>query len=307
MKKNNYYFFLVFFIFQIQYLFAFENKIIVTVEKEFISSYELKNKIRTLLVLSGQEINQENINNIKKISLNQLIDLKLKKKELKKYNFQEDKKSLSEQLNRISKNNIYDFKKKFTNNDLNYELFLEELETEIDWQKLIYILYNKRIKIGEEEIEQDMKKILSDKQGIEKFRLSEIEILIVDKNQMENDINLVNNEIRINGFESAVRKFSISQSSTNNGDIGWINKNALSKNILKKISTLKIGEVSPAIKKANSVVFLKMVDKKKSQIKFSNLEKIKSDLITRKKNEILQLYSNSHFSKIKNNSLIEYK
>ena len=307
MKKNNYYFFLVFFIFQIQYLFAFENKIIVTVEKEFISSYELKNKIRTLLVLSGQEINQENINNIKKISLNQLIDLKLKKKELKKYNFQEDKKSLSEQLNRISKNNIYDFKKKFTNNDLNYELFLEELETEIDWQKLIYILYNKRIKIGEEEIEQDMKKILSDKQGIEKFRLSEIEILIVDKNQMENDINLVNNEIRINGFESAVRKFSISQSSTNNGDIGWINKNALSKNILSKISTLKIGEVSPAIKKANSVVFLKMVDKKKSQIKFSNLEKVKSDLINRKKNEILKLYSNSHFSKIKNNSLIEYK
>ena len=307
MKKHNYYFFLVFFIFQIQYLFAFENKIIVTVEKEFISSYELKNKIRTLLVLSGQEINQENINNIKKISLNQLIDLKLKKKELKKYNFQEDKKSLSEQLNRISKNNIYDFKKKFTNNDLNYELFLEELETEIDWQKLIYILYNKRIKIGEEEIEQDMKKILSDKQGIEKFRLSEIEILIVDKNQMENDINLVNNEIRINGFESAVRKFSISQSSTNNGDIGWINKNALSKNILKKISTLKIGEVSPAIKKANSVVFLKMVDKKKSQIKFSNLEKVKSDLINRKKNEILKLYSNSHFSKIKNNSLIEYK
>ncbi len=214
---------------------------------------------------------------------------------------------MSEQLNRISKNNIYDFKKKFTNNDLNYELFLEELETEIDWQKLIYILYNKRIKIGEEEIEQDMKKILSDKQGIEKFRLSEIEILIVDKNQMENDINLVNNEIRINGFESAVRKFSISQSSTNNGDIGWINKNALSKNILKKISTLKIGEVSPAIKKANSVVFLKMVDKKKSQIKFSNLEKVKSDLINRKKNEILKLYSNSHFSKIKNNSLIEYK
>ncbi len=87
MKKHNYYFFLVFFIFQIQYLFAFENKIIVTVEKEFISSYELKNKIRTLLVLSGQEINQENINNIKKISLNQLIDLKLKKKRIEEVQF----------------------------------------------------------------------------------------------------------------------------------------------------------------------------------------------------------------------------
>ena len=307
MKKNNYYFFLVFFIFQIQSLFAFENKIIVTVENEFISSYELKNKIRTLLVLSGQEINQENINNIKNISLNQLIDLKIKKKELKKYNFQEDKKSLNEQLSRISRNNISDFKKRFINNNLNYELFLEELETEIDWQKLIYILYNKKVQISEEEIEQDMTKILSEKQEIEEFRLSEIEILSADKNQIENDINLVNNEIKANGFESAVRKFSISQSSTNNGDIGWINKNALSKNILKKIRTLKIGEVSPAIKKANSVVFLKMVDKKKSQMKFSDLEKVKSDIINRKKNEILKLYSNSHFSKIKNSSLIEYK
>ncbi len=307
MKKKNYYFFLVFFIFQIQSLFAFENKIIVTVENEFISSYELKNKIRTLLVLSGQEINQENIDNIKNISLNQLIDLKIKKKELKKYNFQEDKKSLNEQLSRISRNNISDFKKRFINNNLNYELFLEELETEIDWQKLIYILYNKKVQISEEEIEQDMTKILSEKQEIEEFRLSEIEILSADKNQIENDINLVNNEIKVNGFESAVRKFSISQSSTNNGDIGWINKNALSKNILKKIRALKIGEVSPAIKKANSVVFLKMVDKKKSQMKFSDLEKVKSDIINRKKNEILKLYSNSHFSKIKNSSLIEYK
>ena len=307
MRKNNCYFFLVFFIFQIQSLFAFENKIIVTVENEFISSYELKNKIKTLLILSGQQISQENINNIKKISLNQLIDLKIKKKELKKYNFQEDKKSLNEQLSRISRNNISDFKKRFTNNDLNYELFLEELKTEIDWQKLIYILYNNKVQISEEEIEQDMIKILSEKQEIEEFRLSEIEILSADKNQMESDINLVNNEIRVNGFESAVRKFSISQSSINNGDIGWINKNALSKNILKKIRTLKIGEVSPAIEKANSIVFLKMVDKKKSQMKFSDLEKIKSDIIIRKKNEILKLYSNSHFSKIKNSSLIEYK
>jgi len=214
---------------------------------------------------------------------------------------------LNEQLSRISRNNISDFKKRFINNNLNYELFLEELETEIDWQKLIYILYNKKVQISEEEIEQDMTKILSEKQEIEEFRLSEIEILSADKNQIENDINLVNNEIKVNGFESAVRKFSISQSSTNNGDIGWINKNALSKNILKKIRTLKIGEVSPAIKKANSVVFLKMVDKKKSQMKFSDLEKVKSDIINRKKNEILKLYSNSHFSKIKNSSLIEYK
>ena len=83
------------------------------------------------------------------------------------------------------------------------------------------------MQINEKEIEQEMKKILAQKQEIEKFRLSEIEILIVDKNQMLSDINLIQNEIKDNGFESAVRKFSISQSSNNNGDIGWINKEFL--------------------------------------------------------------------------------
>ena len=135
------------------------------------------------------------------------------------------------------------------NNDLNYELFLEELKTEIDWQKLIFILYNDRVQISEKEIEQEMKKILAQNQEIEKFRLSEIEILIVDKNQMLSDINLIQNEIKDNGFESAVRKFSISQSSNNNGDIGWINKNSLSKEILNKVSSLKMVKFLQRLKK----------------------------------------------------------
>ena len=54
-----------------------------------------------------------------------------------------------------------------------------------------------------------------------------------------------------------------------------INKNFKSKEILNKVSSLKIGEVSPANKKANSVVFLKMVDKKKSQIEIYKIRKTK--------------------------------
>ena len=37
------------------------SKIIVKVENEIITNYDLKNKILTTLVLSGQEINQKNV------------------------------------------------------------------------------------------------------------------------------------------------------------------------------------------------------------------------------------------------------
>ena len=45
---------------------SIDNKIIVKVGEEIITSYELKNKILTTLFLSGQEINQSSINNLKK-------------------------------------------------------------------------------------------------------------------------------------------------------------------------------------------------------------------------------------------------
>ena len=49
------------------------------------------------------------------------------------------------------------------------------------------------------------------------------------------------------------------------------------------------------------------MDKKKSDIKNINIDDLKKNLINNKKNELFNLYSRSHLSKLKNTSLIEYK
>ena len=64
---------------------AITNKIVLKVENEIITNYEVKNKILTSLVLAGDEITQENINKLKKQALESLIQNKLKIIELKKY------------------------------------------------------------------------------------------------------------------------------------------------------------------------------------------------------------------------------
>ena len=43
------------------------------------------------------------------------------------------------------------------------------------------------------------------------------------------------------------------------------------------------------------------------QFRKEEIEKLKNKIIARKKNEKLQLFSNSHFSDLKNNALIEFK
>ena len=65
-----------------------ENRIVLKIENEIITTFEIKNKILSTLVLANQEVNQSNINKLKK-AVDYLINQKLKKIELKKYNFKE--------------------------------------------------------------------------------------------------------------------------------------------------------------------------------------------------------------------------
>jgi len=81
----------------------------------------------------------------------------------------------------------------------------------------------------------------------------------------------------------------------------------LSKKILRVIKPLKVGEYSEAIIGSNSILFLKLSDKRLSSSKKIDKKKYKKELIKLKKNQLFNLYSNSHLSKLKNNTLIEYK
>ena len=138
---------------------ATTNKILLKVGNKIITNYELKNKILSTLILSKQEINQKNIDSLKRVVLNQLINLKLKKIELNKFEIQKDKNRINNYLNSISQNNIEDFKIKFKKNNLSFDLYVEEIDTEFRWQKLIYSIYSKKIVINEESVNEEVKEI----------------------------------------------------------------------------------------------------------------------------------------------------
>ena len=70
---------------------------------------------------------------------------------------------------------------------------------------------------------------------------------------------------------------------------------------------MNLGQVSNPIKRFDSVLFLKLVEKRNYMLESNDLEKIKNQLINQKKNELFNLYSRSHLSKLRNTSLIEYK
>ena len=124
--------FTFFFYFTKPFLHAkIENQIILKVENEIITNYEIKNKILTTLILSNQQINQENINKLKTQALEFLIQNKLRKIELAKHNFKRDNAEINSYLQSISNNDVGSLKDKFDENNISYELFLEEIEIQL--------------------------------------------------------------------------------------------------------------------------------------------------------------------------------
>ncbi len=309
MKKN-----LIFILFLLSFLMIskysyakINNKIVIKVENEIITSYEIKNKILTLLNFSGTEVNQKNINQLKKQAVESLIQHKLKKIELKKYNIKTNTSRINSYLKSISSNNVSGLKMKFEENNLDYELFMDEVEVQSMWQELVFKLYSKKFSIDESLIEQELKNSKNTKKDLREFKISEIEIMLENNKNDDKKIQNIISEIQKDNFESVALKYSISSSASNNGDLGWISEKSLSNQIHNIIKDMKIGQVSKPIRRQNTVLFLKVQDIRNSKITDLNLVELKKKLINQKKNELVNLYSLSHLSKVRNTSLIEYK
>ena len=298
-------FFLIFY--QINSLAAIKNKIIAKVGNEIVTSYELESKIKSILILSNNEINQENIDKVKNIALKDLINLKLKKEEIEKYGIDISDNRVNSYIRSlgIDENKL---SKIFGINDASMKQYFDQTKIVLTWQKMIFNIYSDKISINENEIIEELNdKINADKRIIE-YELAEIEMEIVDSQKIKSHLNEVKNFINEFSFEEAVLKYSVSPTSNNKGYLGWVNSAGLSDEILKLIKNLKPGEISQPLEKVNRLTFFKLINKKESSDKDSiDIEKLKTNIINQKKNELLNLYSNNHLSKKKNKTIITLK
>jgi len=296
-----------YFSFLFHQLNAFTNKIIIKVENEIITNYEVRNKILTSLILAGEKVTQENIDKLKKQAVDTLIQNKLKIIELEKFKIKKDSNKINLYLNSISANDLSAFKNKFKSNNLDYDLFLEEVEIQTKWQNFIYLFYKDKIEIDENSVKDDLKRIVENEKKFKEYNISEIEIMTEENFNIDQITLDLKNKIKNEGFEAAALKYSMSSSANNRGNLGWINSKSLSKEVFDILKKMNTGEISPPIKRQNSILFLKLVDVRTSKIEDINIAELEKKIIEQKKNEMFNLYSKSHLSKIKNTVLIEYK
>ena len=287
-----------------------KERIIAQVESEIISSYELKNKIKTLLFLSNEEFNQSNVNATQKIAIQSLINIKLKKIEVTNYKVKTSDENWLNYLNTIAKKyntDIEGLKKLFNQNGIDFEKYIDELKIEFKWQQLVFNLYKDKINLDKKEIEFELNEIIKSRKDIIEYNLAEIEIPKKDNINDKEEIEEIMSQISKNGFENTATKFSIASSALEGGNLGWINSSSLSQKISQILNNMNIGEVSKPLLQSNTSLFLKIIDKKTLSMQNKDIIRVKENIINNKKNELLNLFSNNYLTKLKNNAFIQIK
>ena len=305
-NKKKIFYLLIFLISFQQTINSMENEILFKIENEIITSQDIKNEYKYLLVLNN-DIGKLEENKIFEISKKSIIREKIKKIEISK-NFKElvvDEEYLDNIFaniyTKIGINNLSDFKKYLINNDISFENVKEKIQIETLWNELIYAKFFSRVKVDKNKLK---KKFLENKKETTKsYLLSEIFFKVLTINDLNNRYLEIKNTIDAEGFSNAALTYSISDTSNVGGKIGWVNENEINEKINKKIYNLEIGGYTEPILMPAGFLILQVSEIKEEKNEV-NIDKEMNRLIKLSTNSQLNQFSSIYFNKIKKNTTI---
>ena len=306
MKKIIFYYILIFFFLCEIQVSGMENKIILKVNNNIITTFDIKQEEKYLIILNSN-LKKIDKNKLKILAIDSVVKEKIKEIELNKY-YKIEKVLDDNNLKEIIKN-LYqttgfkkegEFKNYLETQNLRFSSVKRKLAIEMLWNNLIFTKFNNRIVIDEIEIKKNLEKEIKNLNISRNLFLSEILI----KNSKDLKLDIAYSEILKSienvGFANTANIFSISNTAKIGGKIGWVKEPSLSKQIINNIINLKKGQISKPIKINENFLILKIDDTKISKRKI-DINKILSNRVTYKKNQQLERFSIAYFSKVKQN------
>ncbi len=290
---------LIFFIFNTNSN-SLENKILIKIENQIITSLDINNEFKYLVVLNPGIKNSSN-EEIIKLSKRSIIQEKIKKIEIeKRFNNPKISEKFLEQIlqrvySRIGLSSLDDFKKYLTNNDIDFENVKNKLEIEALWNELIFIKFSSKVKINENELKE---RIENNNEFLKSYLLSEIFFEVSNLKELNIKYQEITITINEKGFDFAALKYSDSQTSNLGGKLDWINENSLNKNIRAALNNLEINDFTKPINVPGGFLILQINDIKNTKIKI-DFDKEFKRLVNFEKNSQLKQYSKIYFNKVK--------
>jgi peptidyl-prolyl cis-trans isomerase SurA len=279
-----------------------------TVGNKAITKSDIINEIKMIMILNNMTFSIDKKQMLETMATKSVVKRSIKEiaiENRKNLPFSQD--DVVTELSRIAKRINKDtstLKKICEANGLDFSLVKKHVETNIKWNSLIFSVYRERIFVNDDEIEEQLKLVDTNKE-IYEYLLSEILFKLNSNDNVENKISELKNKIDERGFKNVAISDSIAETAINGGYIGWRNENAITSKYLPKIINTEIGNLSKPIMLPEGILIFYLEDKRKIKKKI-DLKNIKAQLINAEKMKILNMYSLSHYDNLRRSMTINF-
>ena len=285
---------------------AIENKILIKVDQKIITTIDILNEINYITSLNPS-FKTADQNTKFEIAKNSLIKQALKEKEIykifKNIDLKDDdfKRILINQYSNKNLDNINSVEQYLKKFDLEFSDLFEKTEINAYWNEMIAQRFNKNININRDNIRENLLKNNIQKE----FNLSEILFSISADEKLESRYNKIIEDINKNGFDATALKFSLSDTSSQGGLIGWVKESALNQTIMQILYEYQANMITKPIRIPSGFLILKINDIREIN-KYSNLDEEIEQIVQLQINNQLSQFSNILIEKIRKEVEIEY-
>ncbi|MBO9709981.1 MAG: peptidylprolyl isomerase [Caulobacter sp.] len=246
------------------------------VNDDIISTYDLMQRMRLLMVSSGLQPTQENLPQLEQEALRSLIDERLQLQELKRVEKQQKitiistDQEIKEQINDIARSNSPNMTgdqllAQLAAQGVGAETFKAQIRADSSWQAWISGRYGSRLRIGEDQIKA-FERRMAEAASKPQYQVSEVFIDAARVGGMEVATNgarqLISQMQQGAPFPAVARQFSASPTAANGGDAGWISPGEMPPEVDAALEQLRPGQLSAPIPVRDGVYIIYLRDKR---------------------------------------------
>jgi len=248
--------------------------VVATVNDEIISTYDVVQRMRLLIVTSGIQPTEQNLPDIQREALRSLIDERLELQELRneaktqKFDLIASDAEVNDELAQIARSNNTtpdQLLAQLAAQGVGAQTLRDQLRAEISWRGWIRGRYGQRLVIGDDQVNAFQKRMEAEA-GKPRMEISEIFIDAAragGEAAAEQGAQQLIAKIKKGApFPAVARQFSNSPSAANGGDVGWIATGEMPPEVDRTLETLRPGQLSGPIPVKDGVYIIYLRDRR---------------------------------------------
>ncbi|HEX4740799.1 MAG TPA: peptidylprolyl isomerase [Caulobacteraceae bacterium] len=247
--------------------------VVVTVNDAIVSSYDIVQRMRLLIVTSGLQPTDQNLPELQREAVRSLIDERLEMQDLRdegktqKFDLIASDAEVDDEIASIARSNNTSASQllaQLAAQGVGAQTFRDQLRAEISWRGWIRGRYGQRLTIGEDQVKAFQKRQEAEA-GKPQFQISEI---FIDANRaggmqqaQDGAAQLISQIQHGAPFQAVARQFSAAPSAASGGEVGWITQGEMPPEVDTALDALRPGQLSSPITVKDGVYIVLLQDR----------------------------------------------